>query len=71
MSYRPAYHETLRGQLDGRLAQRAGSNDAGARSWRVSDGVLLMPDSAPESEADAVLMWLSAAALRRGTVPGG
>lgn len=71
VSYRPAYHETLQGQLDGRLAQRAGSNDAGARSWRVSDGVLLMPDSAPESEADAVLMWLSAAALRRGTVPGG
>jgi hypothetical protein len=67
LSYRPAYHETLVSQLTRRLGRGADrtEGDAGAMSWHVSDGILLMPVEAPETESEAALMWLSAAALSR------
>ena len=67
LNYRRAYHETLERQLSGRLGMRAGHDESGpdAVSWQVSDGLLLMPAARPEDDAEAALMWLSAAAVQR------
>jgi len=65
LSYRSTYHQTLLRQLTQRLGMRAGrrEDDADVLSWQVSDGLLLMPSNAPESDQDAAVMWLSTAAL--------
>jgi hypothetical protein len=71
LNYRSAYHETLRRQLEGRIGAAdspAGADTAvirGPQSWRVADGVLLLPPEIPEKEEDSALMWLSTAAMQR------
>lgn len=67
LDYRPAYHETLVSQLTRRLGKGPDRTEAeaGAMSWHVSDGLLLMPAEPPESESEAALMWLSSSALSR------
>ena len=67
LTYRPAYHQTLMDQLAGRLGRRAErrEGEGDTVSWHVSDGLLMMPATAPEADSEAALMWLSAAALSR------
>ena len=73
LNYLSAYHETLETQMTKRLGMRAERREANgdAVSWQVSDGLLLMPGTVPESDADAALMWLSAAALQQLPQSGG
>jgi hypothetical protein len=64
VSYRSPYHDTLLGQLTRRLgtAPERDPLRGNAISWQVADGLLLMPAREPESDGEAALMWLSAAA---------
>jgi len=71
VNYRRAYHETLRRQLEGRIGAGNGpapdgpAGTKGPESWRVTDGLLLLPPQMPERDEDAALMWLSKVAVRR------
>ena len=71
LNYRRAYHETLKQDLTRRVGTpvpRSLQGPAiveGPLSWLVSDGLLLLPPDAPESDADAALMWLSEVAIQR------
>jgi hypothetical protein len=71
LNYRRAYHETMRKELTKRIGRPVSRSLAGGAideeplSWSVSDGLLLFPSQEPESDRDAVLMWLSEAAVRR------
>ncbi|MEA3275268.1 MAG: hypothetical protein U9Q81_08270 [Pseudomonadota bacterium] len=73
LNYRRAYHETLQRQLTKRLRVRAEhtAEYGGAVSWPVSDGLLLMPGTTPESDSEAALMWVSAVALQQRIKSGG
>jgi len=71
LTYRRAYHGTLRQQLTRRLGQPdrrslPGPVDiAGPLTWAVDDGLLLLPRQEPKSDQEAALIWLSKAAVRR------
>lgn len=73
LNYRRAYHQTLKQQLTGRLGMlpERSAQYGGAVYWSVTDGLLLMPDRMPESDTEAALMWVSAAALQRRTESSG
>jgi hypothetical protein len=72
VSYRRAYHEALTRQLAGRLGPPERPSEASApagskvASWRVADGVLLLPAGHLGLNEEAALLWVSAAALRQG-----
>jgi len=71
LNYRRAYHEPLKRDLIRRVgspvaqSQEGPATFEGPLSWVVGDGLLLLPPEGPESDADAALMWLSAAAIQR------
>ncbi len=71
LTYRRAYHETLRQQLTRRLGDQdrrslPGPIDIeGPLTWAIEDGLLLLSAEEPKSDQEAALIWLSEAAVRR------
>jgi len=71
LSYRRAYHETLKEQLTRRLgcpdrqSLQGPVGVEGPLAWKLDDGLLLLPPWKPASDEDAELMWLSEAAIRK------
>ncbi len=71
LTYRRAYHATLKQQLAGRLGrpdQRSLSGPVfveGPLAWKVGKGLLLLSSKEPETDADAALMWLSETAVQQ------
>ena len=65
LTYRRAYHGTLRQQLTRRLGEpdrrsRSSSVDIrGPLTWAVDDGLLLLSHQEPKSDQEAALIWLS------------
>jgi len=76
LAYRPAYHEILKKQLEKRVGRPArekstgSGTEEGPLTWKVRDGLLLLSPEEPKSDEDAVLMWVSEAALRQQTPSG-
>lgn len=66
VDYGRGYHEELRAQLERRVGRPVTGQ---ALSWPVSDGVLLMPVTKPDSDSEAALFWLSPRAVDRKLQP--
>lgn len=65
VDYRPRSQGALEAQLRHRLGV-TGQRDPDhpdAQTWRVADGLVLMPATRPKDPSQAALFWLSAAAL--------
>jgi len=71
LTYRRAYHETLRQQLTNRLGKPDRQSlpgpvgIEGPLTWAVDDGLLLLSHQKPESDQEAALIWLSESAMQR------
>jgi len=65
LTYRRAYHGTLRQQLTRRFGKPNRRSLPGPLTWAVDDGLLLLSHQKPKSDQEATLIWLSQLAIQR------